>query len=163
MVRGADVPHVMRHVLSTLTPVCRCHAGVNGGAVSCGHKPTTTVRPYRAPLFEAFSAMAPGDVRAIVVESVRRLGLDEKTLGRLALALTALENYYAAIGAQWDARRMSDMRWPVEELLAEVDRRHDDEARQRHANMWQAAFSNWPRPPRNSVRAWDAQSEGETK
>lgn len=120
MVLGSDVSSVLAWVLATL--------GI--------------VRPWRAPIFEALPDVAAGDLHIIVVDVVRRRRLSERVLARVALALRAVENYYRAIGATWDARRMSDMRWPVDELLAEFTRGHEVAADNRRADMWARAFAN---------------------
>lgn len=71
---------------------------------------------------------------------VRGLKLSERDAARGSLALEALENYYRAIGARDDARRMSDARWAVDMVLSDYTREHEAQARHSHADMWVGAF-----------------------
>lgn len=118
MVAGADVAPVLRFVQRALGS-----------------------RGYREPLETALPFLTPRERAEVTLRLVNDRKLDERTLARLSVALTALENYYRAIGARSDARRMGEMRIPVDIVLDRFRVEHEREARCRHADMWQRAFA----------------------
>lgn len=105
---------------------------------------------YRKPVREMAH---PAHAHHAALLCVRRLSLCVSQLATISLCLTALENYYRAMGASWDAERMSDMRWPVDEALHDHELEAERERSNRHGEMWQRAFAQtfakWPRhhPP----------------
>lgn len=115
MVRGCDVARVLQFVYGTL--------GTRG---------------YRSPVNEM---ACPEHAHLAALLCVRELDLCMQQLSLVSLALVALENYYRALGATWDARRISDMRWPVDMAIHDHQVKAERERSNRHAEMWQRAFS----------------------